>query len=322
MNSQPFVCLMCQFKDPEPYFAAFHAHHERLVDKIIYIDHGSQLEFSKLELAKTNFIACDIRNFAKDVTYAKVINQSKLLVGIDFLFILDIDEFLPFATQTTLHTFLRSYVKYGAGTLNWVNGYPDQLKRLELAPKLWVQEKPSSTKKLFYNLNRLRTFLPKEGNHNADYPLLGQSFVQLRPRRNKTVAPLIHLPIISNNQMTQKLNQFPKQDFGDKLQYLCESGRFPKSSKEVADLVSDYREQSPRRHTFTEAHILKHLQNEMTLLTNLMAKLPQRKGPLKSLSNHEVKQLRTKGPLRFKRLAQIIALREVDGCIRMQRNDA
>lgn len=322
MKLEPSVCLMCQFKDPEPYFAAFHAHHERLVDQIIYIDHGSQLEFSKLELAKTNFIACDIRNFVKDIIYAKVINQSKLLAGIDFLFILDIDEFLPFETQTTLHTFLGSYVKYGTGTLNWANGYPDQLKRLELSPKLWVQERTSRTKKIFYNLNKLKIFFPKEGNHNADYPLLGQTFLQLRPRRNKTIAPLIHLPIISNDQMSQKLNQFPKQDFGNKLQYLCESGRVPESSREVAGLVSDYREQSPRGHMFTEAHILKDLQNRMASLTKLVAKLPQRKALLKSLNDHEVKQLRTKGPLRFKRLAEIIALREVGGCTRMQRNEA
>lgn len=322
MNSQPFLCLMCQFKDPEPYFAAFHAHHERLVDKIIYIDHGSQLEFSKLELAKTNFIACDIRNFAKDITYAKVINQSKLLAGVDFLFILDIDEFLPFETQATLHTFLRSYVKYGTGTLNWANGYPDQLKRLELSPELWVQERTSQTKKIFYNLNKLKVFFPKEGNHNADYPLFGQTFLQVRPRRNKKLAPLIHLPLISDDQIDQKLNKFPEQDFGDKLQRLIETSGVPKSPREIAGLVSDYREQSPRVHTFKAVHILKNLQDRMASLTRLMINLPRSRVLLQSLADHELKQLKTKGPLRLKKLSEFISLREVDGCMRMQCNKA
>ena len=322
MSSQPSVGLLCQFKGPEPYFAAFHAHHERLVHRIIYIDHGSRLEFSSLELAKTKFIACDISNFVKDVTYSKIINQSGLLTDLDFLFILDVDEFLPMETQEALHTFLQPYINYGTGTLNSVNGYPDRLKSLQMSPSLWVQETPSPTKKLFYNLKKLNYFLPKEGNHNADYPLLGQTFLQLRPRRNKTPAPLIHLPIISNDQMSQKLTEFPRQDFGDKLQSLGESGGFPQLPKEVAGLVSDYRERSPRAHTFKEAHILKDLQNRMTLLTKLMATLPQKKVSFKSLSDHEVKLLRTKGPLRFKRLAEIIALREVDGYIRMQCNEA
>lgn len=315
------VGLLCQFKDPEPYFAAFHAHHERLVDRIIYIDHGSRLEWSELELAKTKFIACDISNFIKDITYSKVINQSGLIGGLDFLFILDVDEFLPFETSAALYTFLNSYVNYGTGTLNWINGYPDQLQSLQMSPSLWVQETPSPTKKLFYNLNRVKSFLPKEGNHNADYPLLGQTFFQLRPKRNKAVARLIHLPIISNDQMSQKLTQFPKHDFSEKLKYLGESGRVPMSAKEVADLVSDYREQSPRSQNFTEAHVLKDLKSRMASLTKLMAYLPQRKAPLKSLSDHEVRQLRTKGPLRFKRLAAIIALREVGPCMRMLRNE-
>lgn len=321
MMQEHKVGLLCQFKDPEPYFAAFHAHHERLVDRLIYIDHGSRLEFSKLELAKTKFIACDITNFAKDITYSKIINQSGLLADLDFLFILDVDEFLPMETHKALHTFLQPYVNYGTGTLNWVNGYPDRLKSLQMSPSLWVQETPSPTKKLFYNLKKLNSFLPKEGNHNADYPLLGQTFFQLRPRRNKTPAPLIHLPIISNDQISQKLTEFPRQDFGDKLQSLGESGGFPQLQKEVANLVSDYREQNPRGHTFTETQILKDLQKRMTALTNLIARLPQRKVLLKSLSKHEIKVLRKKGPFLWKRLSEIITLQEVEGCIRMQRRE-
>lgn len=104
------------------------------MDRIIYIDHVSRSDFSKLDLAKTKFIACDIKNFVKDITYPKVINQSGRLDGLDFLFILDIDEFLPFETQAALHAFLKSYVSYGTGTLNWINGYPDQLKSLQMLP--------------------------------------------------------------------------------------------------------------------------------------------------------------------------------------------
>lgn len=310
---------MCQFKDPEPYFAAFHAHHERLMDKIIYIDHGSHLEFSRLSLTNTVFVACDISNFVKDIAYSKIINQSELLAHLDFLFILDIDEFLPFETQATFHKFLKSYANYGTGTLNWINGYPDKLKNLNSCPSLWVQEIPSQTKKLFYNLNKLKSFLPKEGNHNADYPFLGQTFVQIRPKRNKTVAPLIHLPIISDVQMSQKLDNFPKQDFRDKLPLVTMSEEFPKSPKEVAKLVSDYREQSPRNHKFIELYILKGLKHRMRSLTNSISELPKNTFTPQSLYDYEIKQLRTKGPIRLNNLNKFISLQDLEGCRRMVR---
>ena len=237
----PKVAVLCQFKDPEAYFSTFHAHHYRLFDRFFYVDHQSTKDYRGFYCEKTTIYRADIKNFTKDIFYARIIEEIKTHSDIDFLFILDIDEFLPFSNRSDFDKFLLNYRNWAVGTLYWQNGFPQNFEELSDCPPLFVQSIPAKTKKLFYNLKLLGSFFPREGNHNAEYSFLGQTWLQARPRRKRSSAGLIHLPLVSKEQISQKTNEFPADYFSAKLGIEVSALILDLTTHEVLNIIGNYR---------------------------------------------------------------------------------
>ena len=233
------IACVCQFRDAEDYFALFHTHHKNLFDKIIYLDHNSKRNFQKLELNESVIYRIDIETYVLDVYKFAVINHTTTLRDFDFLFILDIDEFLPFSERAELVEFLKNYLDFAVGTLYWKNAFTQDFLDLSLCPPIQIMADFTRTKKIFYNLKKVRTFIPGHGNHNARYPFLGQTLVQWRPRRKKDLATLIHIPIVGKSQILKKLTNFSSENFLKKISF-DEDADF--NVKNIYTKIANYRE--------------------------------------------------------------------------------
>lgn len=317
------TALLCQFRDPEEYFASFHAHHAQIFDWVFYLDHGSNNDYRELDLKNTRIYRTDIRNFTKDLFCTRIIQDIRYGFDVDFLFILDIDEFLPHSDKYSFHDFLREYQSFSVGTLFWRNGYPLGMAPLVDAPPIYVQRKLGETKKLFYNLKRLGQFFPKEGNHNADYSFFGQTRIQLRPIRNKNTAGLIHLPIISKAQLDQKLGVFPSDDFRSKINVPPDFDVIDSNDGALFSVIGNYRAKGLTKYKaqdFEKLSMFCGLQENMRRINSKIFQLPiQTPLPLEEFTVDEVALLRRPG---FGRMRDIMSRLSITSDYRLRKGYA
>ena len=93
------VATVVMAHNPFQYFAEFIIHHKNLTDQIYVIDHRSGKKFSDLDVEGVTFIESNqVAQFQSEVTNA-LIRDFRLYDKYDWIFVLDIDEFLPFASK-------------------------------------------------------------------------------------------------------------------------------------------------------------------------------------------------------------------------------
>lgn len=114
----------------------------------------------------------------------------------DFLFFLDCDEFLPFATRSELETHLLKNAEADVLTLHWLNVYPESFDGEDIFSKHFYHGAPSSHfKKVILNksiVQKSANFLISQGYHSIlapDAPCL--EIADIRDRY------LIHIPVQS-----------------------------------------------------------------------------------------------------------------------------
>jgi hypothetical protein len=289
------VTCICQFRDAEDYFPLFHAHHEKLFDKIIYLDHNSEKDYQQLNVKNAEVYRIDIDTYVLDLYKYAVLKHEKIHTVFDFLFVLDVDEFLPFATRHHFEGFLKGYQYYGVGTLLWKNAFPKDFAPLSACPNIYKMRDYSRTKKIFYNLRKVKDFIPNHGNHNAKYPTFGQTYFQIRPKRKKEGAELIHIPITTATQVKQKLNKFSTTDFLQKINF-DETKDF--AEENIYTKVANYREAPVLPKTkddFIASDIFENLSCEVGEISHKVGSLPIRNVSNASLSAHQLNEFRSKG---------------------------
>lgn len=316
----PRVALLCQFKDPDAYLPCFHAHHARLADQIFYLDHCSKKDYRSLNLDNATFYRTNISNFVKDLFISRIIQDLRVQYDFDFLFILDIDEYILFSRRVDFHDFLNHYINIPVGTLYWRNGYPNNFENLRNSPKIFVQKDLQNTKKLFYNLRLLRNFFPKEGNHNADYSFLGQTYLQFRPRREKIGAALIHLPLVSKEQILQKFEEFPHEHFSEKFHFKQEINQFSELNNEFINIVGNYRSGQNKNYALEDFEIISLfdeirglIQKNDSLVKNLKIQYQE----LETMTDVQVGKLRKPDFWRDKRLMRQLII-DPDRTLRLE----
>lgn len=115
--------IVCMVKDGDKYLADFITYHLKLIDKIWFIDHNSKnsvrrFESEKIKVFDFNFNA---QFQGEAVTLVSRHIRKKYKKG--FLFILDIDEFLPFKDLNEVNYFVKRFKNKKVVGFNWLNGF-------------------------------------------------------------------------------------------------------------------------------------------------------------------------------------------------------
>ncbi|TPP11381.1 glycosyltransferase family 2 protein [Rhizobium glycinendophyticum] len=210
--------IVIQSKNSFDYLALFLAHHERLADRIVIIDHNSDrdlrgLRSDKIEVYRLGLAAymqAHTLNFLLH-TVLQVTRESGML------FILDVDEFLPFSSRSDMDAFVADHRKDAIVSFRWRNGYAPEPGQLVDPSGIRFCRQRTPTRKLAYNLDKLGLFFPLGGNHEVR---LARPFWR---RRGPTVdvvdsgLGLLHLPFVGLEGLRQKVRDNPAHEFAGKI---------------------------------------------------------------------------------------------------------
>lgn len=209
--------ILVQVKNSFDYLPAFIAHHRRLVDKIVIIDHGSDRLLTGLMKEDIEVFRISAKYFAQELYAAYFIKALGLRKYYDFLFLLDVDEFLPFTCSQDFDRFLEVQRNSAAVYFQWRNGFSTSSNPLDAGTRLNFTRWRSPTKKMMYNLKVVGDIFPVGGNHNAKYPFLDSLLLQARPKKEDTGLGLLHVPFLGLDGLRRKIREFPQELFGQKL---------------------------------------------------------------------------------------------------------
>ena len=152
------IVVMAQ--NPYQYLSLFLCHHAKLVEKIVIIDHRSTLRLRDIKMANVEVVESNQEaQFQSEVTNA-AIRDLKLYKLYDWIFVLDVDEFLPFTNKQSFNDFLSSNSNEFGVSFNWLNAvgiYPSKDKEtnkpeaLHELPSIFISKKNNPTIKVAIN---------------------------------------------------------------------------------------------------------------------------------------------------------------------------
>ncbi len=213
-------CIVCMVQNSLQYIGVFIEHHAQLVDHIYLIDHRSKTDLSAIDYPGVTVIKSkQVAQFQSECTNL-VIQHFKLWEHYDWVFVLDIDEFLPFDQRVTIDNFLFKHRGSCALKFEWLNGvaiYPSKSgghnKTLGDCEKLTFHKFTNPTVKVCANARKLgNNFLFRTGAHQLACikPTL---FSRLLFRKNIKV----YLPVASKKPLYHVVS-FDKESFVSKIQ--------------------------------------------------------------------------------------------------------
>lgn len=223
-NPAPKVAIVCMVYNGTEYISEFLLHNRILADHVYMIDHNSATDLRHLQMdgvtvLRTNHEA----QFQSEVTNA-AIEHFKIKENYDWLFVLDIDEFLPFTTRADFHAFLNAHQNDRVIQFHWRNGVPfyDEEKgvpeSLINCTSLRFFHKPSINFKSGVNIKRTRgQFFVPTGAHHINEIL--PSWLRHLPFAKKykiytpyiTEKPLYHVVAFNKSAFLKKIKNYVEQ---------------------------------------------------------------------------------------------------------------
>jgi len=186
----------------------FAGHILAMFDQWICIDHNSTdgtLEYLSA-LAQDNSNVCCVRYVTKGYFQAEVMTcvtrSHRWCRNADWVFMLDADEFLPFASKTEFTEALAKHKNNSVIRMQWMNLAPETYDDGSVNGKnYYFPKNTASHSKVAFQpkLLPLRDFTIAQGNHDIEIgrrsaPLLAQQ-----------AFPMYHIPLRSFNQLREKL---------------------------------------------------------------------------------------------------------------------
>ena len=220
----PKVAVVCMVYNGTEYISEFLLHHRMLADHVYMIDHNStidlrHLQMDRLTVLRTNHEA----QFQSEVTNA-TIEHFKIKENFDWLFVLDIDEFLPFTTRTDFHAFLNAHKNDRVVQFYWRNGVPfyDETSGLPDSlincTSIRFFHKPSVNFKSGVNIRRTRgCFFVPTGAHHINEILPAWSRYLPFAKKYKiytphiTDKPLYHVVAFNKSAFLKKIKNYVEQ---------------------------------------------------------------------------------------------------------------
>ena len=115
--------IVCMVKDGDKYLADFISYHLAIIDRIWFIDHNSKNSIKRFESEKIQVFDFNFNAQFQGEAVTLVARHIKNRYKNGFLFILDIDEFLPFKNHEEVDDFVNSYKNKKVIGFNWINGF-------------------------------------------------------------------------------------------------------------------------------------------------------------------------------------------------------
>ena len=213
-NNLQTSCIICQFHNSPNYLPAFLAYHLRIVDHVFLIDHNSRKDYRCLSCDRVTVFRSTISTYRMDININALLNVINAENKFDWIFVLDIDEFLPFQNKKQIHQFLFKYRNAQCISFRWRNGILKDGRsdsRIESDSIIEFQLSKSKAKKLGYNTGAIRNWSGKNlyvthGNHSAIFFAYGNRLLgKLLIRKIQVEEPLFHIPFLTFDHLSSKL---------------------------------------------------------------------------------------------------------------------
>ena len=156
-----------------------------------------------------------ISTFRSDININALLNVINSKNKFDWIFVLDIDEFLPFQNKKQIHQFLCKYRYAKCISFRWRNGILKDGRsdsRIESDSIIDFQLSKSKIKKLAYNTGAIRNWSGKNlyvthANHSAKFFAYGNRLLgKLLVRKIQVEEPLFHIPFLTFDRLSSKLD--------------------------------------------------------------------------------------------------------------------
>lgn len=195
------LAVVVMVKNEADIIETFAAHVLALFDVVVFVDHGSNdgtLEF--LQQIKTTHLELgvyrlDVAGYFRAQAMNHIVRHAGELQTVDWLFQLDADEFLPFATREELIANLANFADAPVIRMPWKNIIPETYwdYRVKFDRPVYVPIESSPFGKV--------AFQPAmQGNHDL-------AAFEGNTVPSRQAFPLLHLPVRSINQLSLKLSQ-------------------------------------------------------------------------------------------------------------------
>ena len=92
------------------------------MDHVFLIDHNSSKDYRSLTCDRVTVFRSTISTFRKAININALLNVINAENKFDWIFVLDIDEFLPFQNKRQIHQFLCKYRYAKCISFRWRNG--------------------------------------------------------------------------------------------------------------------------------------------------------------------------------------------------------
>lgn len=229
--------LICQVKDQRDLVPLFVGAHYRLFDQIVLIDHNSKMDLREISIEKVTVVRVEVRPYLQQVYPNFVIRSLRLQERFDFIFALDIDEFLLVEDERLTEILHRNcnsaYIK-----LYWRNGILESSADNDEIVA-WRHLENSPTSKAAVNSGKIKIFNFLHGYHSVWYSMRYKMNPLIKGGRFENV-PISHFRLGLGSDFMSKINHksFPNGTFWSKITRSA-SDDYVESCKRVAQGCDD-----------------------------------------------------------------------------------
>lgn len=224
-QEKPRIAVVCMVYNGDEYISEFLLYHLMLVDHIFLIDHKSHRDLRDLDLSGVTVVRSNhVAQFQSECTNL-VIDHFDIRNQFDWLFVLDIDEFLPFKTKDEFYIFLRKWSRSKVLHFTWQNGVPlfpdeDAKKAAEslVDCNLHFHKKENATLKVFVNIRKTgQNFYVQTGAHQVAkakrpiYTKINRLKMALLYKSVPTGMTLFHVVSFDKEKFVEKIQNYIRQ---------------------------------------------------------------------------------------------------------------
>lgn len=218
------TAAVCMVYNGCEYLSEFLHYYLNLCDHIFLIDHNSQRDLRQLKLDRVTVVRSNHEAQFQSECTNLVIEHFDLKADYDWLFVLDIDEFLPFKHQKHFHDFLHQHQHHSVLQFHWRNGVPFYDEASE-TPQSLIDCKSirffhhhGIQHKSFVNTKKTkgRFFVPTGAHHISRIMPAWQSNIPFLKNRKNYIPfivdiPLFHIIAFNKNTFVKKIKNYVEQ---------------------------------------------------------------------------------------------------------------